>query len=127
MPESESKKSARRDESYYRELLAALPASGLTLKSLALSRGIKPSTLYAWSRRLRAEDGPPSPDRGGNAPEIVTGETALRPVRVVSAAAGGGTSRSMPIEIIVRGDVEIRVPTDLGVEPLARLVSALRG
>ncbi len=127
MPESDSEKSVRRDETFYRELLAELPASGLTLKSLALSRGIKPSTLYAWSRRLRLEGGPPAPDGYRKAPESVSEESVLRPVRVVAAGAGGGPSRSQPIEIIVRGDVEIRVPADLGVEPLARLVSALRG
>jgi len=45
MPESVSEKSARRDESFYRELLAELPASGLTLKALATSKGIKPATF----------------------------------------------------------------------------------
>lgn len=40
---------------------------------------------------------------------------------------GAGTNGPLPIEIIVRGDVEIRVPADLGLEPLVRLVSALRG
>ena len=125
MPEVESR-AARRGASFFREVLAELPASGLTLKALALSKGIKPATLYAWSRRLRAESGSPGPERGRNAPDDVSEELALRPVRVVSAA-GVGTSRSQPVEIIVRGDVEIRVPADLGVEPLARLVSALRG
>lgn len=124
MPESE--KRTHRDESFYRELLAALPASGLTLKALALSRGIKPSTLYAWSRRLRAEDGPTDPGRDRASEDAVDLPT-LRPVRMVTAPVGAGANGSMPIEIIVRGDVEIRVPTDLGVEPLARLVSALRG
>ena len=126
MPEPESQKRARRDESFYRELLAEPPTSGLTLKPLALSKGIKPATLYAWSRRLHAESGSPGPERGRNAPDDVSEELALRPVRVVSAA-GVGTSRSQLVEIIVRGDVEIRVPADLGAEPLARLVSALRG
>ncbi len=127
MPESESQKRARRDESFYRELLAELPASGLTLKALALSRGIKPSTLYAWSRRLRAEDSSRAPDRGRVPSDRLAEEPALRPVRVVTTRLGAGTNGPLPIEIIVRGDVEIRVPADLGLEPLVRLVSALRG
>ena len=126
MSEVESR-AARRGASFFREVLAELPASGLTLKALALSKGIKPATLYAWSRRLRAEGVSSGPGHERVAPEVVAEPPVLRPVRVVAAAAAEGTSGSRPIEIIVRGDVEIRVPADLGVEPLVRLVSALRG
>jgi hypothetical protein len=87
MPESESQKRARRDESFYRELLAELPANGLTtLKSLALSRGLKPSTLYARSGRLRADDNSRAPDRGRVPSACVAEEPPLRPVRVFTAA-----------------------------------------
>ncbi|HVS17120.1 MAG TPA: hypothetical protein VMT18_00875, partial [Planctomycetota bacterium] len=91
------------------------------------SRGIKPSTVYAWSRRLRAEDSSRAPDRARVPSDRVAEEPALRPVRVVTTPLGADTNGPLPIEIIVRGDLEIRVPADLGLEPLVRLVSALRG
>lgn len=125
MSEVESR-AVRRDASFFREVLAELPASGLTLKALAVSKGIKPATLYAWSRRLRADEGPLAAKIERTEPTIVAGQAALRPVRIVAAATSEPQAVAEPIEIVVRGDVELRVPADLDAESLVRLVAALR-
>ncbi|MGH7551652.1 MAG: IS66 family insertion sequence element accessory protein TnpA [Longimicrobiales bacterium] len=127
MSDSEAR-AVRRGASFFREVLAELPASGLTLKALASSKGIKPATLYAWSRRLRAEDDPRVPKRERVEPTIAAEHAALRPVRIVAAPARESRAGvAEPIGIIVRGDVEVRVPADLCAESLVRLVAALRG
>lgn len=59
MSEVESR-AARRDALFFREVLAELPASGLTLKALAVSKGIKPATLHAWSSPPGPRTGPPT-------------------------------------------------------------------
>lgn len=125
MSEVESR-AARRDAPFFREVLAELPASGLTLKALAVSRGIKPATLYAWSRRLRADERPPAPKVGRAESLGVAAQAALRPVRIVATRASQSPDAAEPIEIVVRGDVQVRVPVDLDAESLVRLVAALR-
>lgn len=112
---------ARRGREFFRDLLSEHEGSGLTLKALAESKGIKPATLYTWSRRLRATDRPPKPV--SRAPRK---SQPLVPVRVMEEPARRTPGDGVRVELVVRGDVEVRVPETFDERALVALVEALR-
>jgi transposase-like protein len=102
-------KTNRRGEAFYRELLAEQAVSGLNLREFAEAKGIKPATLYVWSRRLRARARrweEPSP--------------ALVPIQV---AREDGPREGY--EVRLRGGRELRVPAGFDADELARLLLVL--
>lgn len=113
---------ARRGREFFRELLSEHDGSGLTLKALAESKGIKPATLYTWSRRLREADRPPKPVPPRTAPK----PQPLVPVHVVEKQTGRVAGDPARVELVVRGDVEVRVPETFDERALVALVEALR-
>jgi hypothetical protein len=98
----------RRSREEIERLLRAYDGSGQTQARFAEQHGIPLTTLHYWLRRRR-EDG--------------SGECrpALVPVTLRPGIGGGGTR----IEIALANGRELRVPVDMDVARIARLVTVL--
>jgi transposase-like protein len=82
-----------------RAVLAALDASGLTIREFADREGLDPQRLYRWRAQI--------------------GETAPAFVEIARAAVGPG------IEVVLRSGHVMRVPDGFGADTLRRLVEIL--
>ena len=94
----------------------------MSLRALAEARGIKPATVYAWSRRVRAA----APRRTEPEPAPARPIEPLLPVQVVRERSGDEHRELGQVQVVVRGDVEVRVPACFDEDVLVRLVEALR-
>jgi hypothetical protein len=101
-------KSRRSREGFYRELLIEQAGSGLSLRSFAESKGIKPATFYVWSRRLRIRE------------RAVSSGPAMLPVHVLPRPPSRGC-----FEVTLVSGRELRVPSGFDEGELARLVAVL--
>ncbi|OGQ80198.1 MAG: hypothetical protein A2289_13345 [Deltaproteobacteria bacterium RIFOXYA12_FULL_58_15] len=104
--------------------------SGLTAKEFAAEMGFKASTLTYWSSKLRRAAGSngnaqsrvnfakrwaESPARGSSAPPASAPKLVELPVaQVVSLAP--------MLELVLQGDVRVRVPADFDEQTLVRLM-----
>jgi transposase-like protein len=122
MAEVETSRSGVRSRAFYESLLAEHESSGVSLKALAEAKGIKPATLYAWSRRLRATP----PPRPKVEPAPARPIEALLPVQMVRGRPEEERRELGQVQVVVRGDVEVRVPACFDEDVLVRLVEALR-
>jgi transposase-like protein len=122
MAEVETSRSGVRGRAFYESLLAEHESGGVSLKALAEAKGIKPATVYAWSRRLRAAPPPMSKPE----PASIRPIEPLLPVQVVRERPGEERRELGQVQVVVRGDVEVRVPACFDEDVLVRLVEALR-
>ena len=122
MAEVETSRGGVRGRAFYESLLAEHESSGVSLKALAEAKGIKPATLYAWSRRLRAAP----PQRTQPDPVPARPIEALLPVQMVRGRPEEERRELGQVQVVVRGDVEVRVPACFDEDVLVRLVEALR-
>lgn len=94
--------------------------SGQSARVFAEREGVKPGTLYSWSRRLgmKRSDWPQC------------SEKAMPPQLLPVVVATSGTlapSSGMALEVVMPEGVVIRVPPTVDEEALARVVRALGG
>jgi hypothetical protein len=122
MPKKKQKDETR--EQYWRQLIDRQEKCGGSIAEFCRQEELRTSHFYWWRRELAVRD--------GKKPPATTNADAKRieflPVRLVepeSAAVNAGTAGSFePIEIRVRGDLQIIVPG--GANPL-HLEVVIRG
>jgi hypothetical protein len=93
-------------EAEWRTRLESWDASGLSLRAFALREGLNPYSAWRWKKRLRG---------------TVPAATSFAAV-VVEHAAG---TRSVPFELVVGGNMSLRIPADFDEAALVRLVALL--
>src|SRR5262245_49467253 len=102
----------RHADQFWRDVIAAWKKSGQTVTAFCAAQGLVESTFFAKRRNLdRAERSPNAPARSIPSPSF----TALRVIP------------DPTIEIVVPGELVVRVPVGADATAVARLVLALRG
>jgi len=98
--------------------------SGLTANQFAAKIGVNVHTLKYWKYRLSERSGQTSSKAGADrtAPSFIE---LVMPAQASVAAAEGPAVK--PLEVVLRGDVVVRVPSDFDVALLRRVVDALGG
>lgn len=108
------KKSRRRDlgkERFWRKALRRRERNGLTVRAFCREEGLTESAYYFWRSELRKRDG----DRGSSSarrrdcrrvPQQVRRSPTFASVTVADAVFADQTT---PIEIVLGGDVRVRV------------------
>lgn len=98
-------------EQFWREILAAFTASGVSVRVFCRERGVPEKRFYTWRRKLGlspvTRTSPAHSDRN----------TTFVPVRIVS---------DLTAEITLPGGLSIRLPVSADPAHVARLVAALR-
>jgi hypothetical protein len=89
-------------------------ASGQKARMFAAEHGITPWTLYYWAKRLARQERPTRRRQRSR-------RVSLAPVHVL-ASNGSGTD----LEVLLAGGDRVRVPTDVSVETLRRVIHVLR-
>src|ERR1700689_3687704 len=98
-------------DSFWRDMLAAFAASGQSVQSFCLARGLKPPTFYSWRLKLAKHDRQvetgisPTPARPRATRRRSTGPAFL-PVVVESRLTGVGE----PLQVELRGGRVLRLP-----------------
>lgn len=92
--------------------------SGLTATEFASKEGVTAGRLYAWNSRLR---------RLGRAIDEPTGSSSMLLPVVVRDGEPSPRDGGAPIEIVVRGELVLRVRGDFDAVLLRRVVAALEG
>jgi len=111
-------------ERHYRGLLLEAEASGKTLKAFSEEKGLPQNRLSWWKHKLRWQGA--EVERG-----VVDAAPKLLPVRVIEPAAERGaaaapvSARSACVELVLRGERLLRVPTDADPARVVALVRAL--
>jgi len=94
--------------------------SGLTASEFASWAGINAHTLTYWKWRLsRSTEAAARPNAGHGVPSFV------EIVAPVATSSAGSTVK--PLEVVLPGNVVVRVPSDFDVSTLRRVVDALGG
>jgi len=99
--------------------LAEQETSGLSLRAFATARGLSPWTLYGWRGKLGRSK------RRGSAQSIAGGESGFVAVDVFDGLRRGDDASS-GIEVVLASGCRVRVPRDIAIERLVKLVRALR-
>jgi len=89
-------------------------ASGQKARMFAGEHGITPWTLYYWAKRLAREERPIRRRRRSR-------RVTLAPVHVLATAGSGND-----LEVMLAGGDRVRVPGDVSVETLRRVIQVLR-
>jgi hypothetical protein len=111
MPASDERRTAMFD------LVRRWQQSGTTARAFAQEHGVTAWTLYYWRERLVNQERPARRRRVRVRPKKTT---TLVPVRIVPDGPGGA------LELILTTGDRLRVPVDVSVETLRRVVTVLR-
>lgn len=113
-------------------LVALTLAPGSCIADIARAHGLHPQLLYRWRRE--AKEGRlmlPASDTPDFTPVVVDDMAAAsRPDPLDGAPAASSPAAVLPCsaQVIVEvGDVTVRLPGDVDIDRLARIVAALRG
>lgn len=100
---------------WWGEMIDAQRASGRTVAAYCRSRGITPSTFYAWKRRLR---------RATPARAFVQVQTTAEDTPPL---VEGSTGQASGIDVCLRGGRRLRVARGFDPDVLTELVGVLEG
>ena len=112
MPASDERRTAMCD------LVRRWRESGTPARAFAQEHGVTPWTLYYWREQLTEQERPAR--RGPRRSRVRSKKTTLVPVRIVPEDAGGA------LELILTSGDRVRVPGDVGLDTLRRVVQVLR-
>ena len=97
--------------------------SGLTAKEFAAELAVSPNSLTFWKWKLRRER--TEQDRAGSKtmkPMVKTAEPKFLQLVATQGEVGGAAA---PLEVVIRGDIVVRVPPGFDDQMLTRVLRAL--
>jgi len=100
---------------HYLGLLEAHEHRGGSLRSFAEARGVSVWTLYGWRRRL-----------GLTRPRATTASSGLVAVDIVNDRPASRTAAGEQLEVIFGDGLRLLLPSNVTVDRLAEVVTALR-
>jgi transposase len=112
MPASDERRTAMFD------LVRRWRESGTTARAFAQEHGVTAWTLYYWRDQLATQERPARRSRRRSC--VRSKRTTLVPVRIVPDDAGGA------LELILASGDRVRVPGDVALDTLRRVVQVLR-
>jgi len=118
---------------YWRRMLTAWEASGLTQAEFCRRRGLKAVTFAWWKRQLGGSTGGGSRGRGARRPaSVVQNKPSFVEVALPGTGATGGSRASAPgtaceawYEVALPCGTSIRLPADFDVDRASQLILAL--
>ena len=132
-----SKKPRQRDrakEQFWRKVIKKRERSGLTIRAFCEREGLTELTYQSWRRELLKRDGARQPASGGRAAradgEIRSNELPTFASITVGEASPDISRRSavdhsMPIEIVLRENVRVRVGRGVDLHLLDQVLSVM--
>ena len=112
MPASDDRRTAMFD------LVRRWRESGTPARAFAQEHGVTPWTLYYWREQLAKTEQPARRRPRGS--RVRSKKTTLVPVRIVPEDAGSA------LELILTSGDRVKVPGDVGLDTLRRVVQVLR-
>jgi hypothetical protein len=112
MPASDERRTAMFD------LVRRWRESATPARAFAQEHGVTAWTLYYWREQLAKQERPAR--RPPRRSRVRSKKTMLVPVRIVPENTGGG------LELILTTGDRVRIPVDIGVDMLRRVVEVLR-
>ena len=100
-------------EQFWRETLAAFPASGLSVREFCRQRGLHEKRFYTWRKALGLSPATARPTTPSHAPPV----PGFVPVRLVADTTA---------EVTLPNGLTVRVPVSADPNHVARLVATLR-
>ena len=125
---TKTKQRSRSKERFWRKALKQRARSGLTIRAFCEREGLTESSYQFWRRELAKRDADGAvntSERKGNPPARRKNVARLPGFAEVTIAQSSNDNHSRPIEIILPGDVRVRVASGFDREALRDVLLAL--
>ena len=100
-------------EKFWRRAFQRQARSGMTASQFCESEDLKPSTYYFWRQEIRRRDAETASSKSRQ-------DAGLVPLQVI-----GGFDDSAPVEVVVNGDLVVRVSEAASAEHLRRVLQVV--